>query len=402
MGGVYRVNGDLAVSRGFGDAEYKKTGGPGPEDRPVTADPEMGHFECAASDFLLIVCDGVSEGNFSNAEVCEHAAKVLKETGGDAAKAAEAVVFRALEAESKDNISCMIVLLGGENRPREFQKEFHPGCLIGADDANFRKAGTLPLTLPLTLTLTRTPNPAPAPAPGPNPAPTLQAYTAMCARGGVRFGEAVEVRHASLIRKPSGARTATDVAELELIGSPPGAEGSAQREAWFEGWADMVAQRSGSMDDDDDDDDDGGIAVGGRGAPGGPPGSQQEVMRMLMGMMQQQQMQQQQRQQQQAMQHMQMQRGTGGRAGAGRSDPLPTRALTPTRTPALNHPNPNPSPKPNPDPTPDPNPNPNPNPAPNPNRDPNPNPDPDPNPDPNPSPSPSPSPAPDPSPSLLP
>ena len=41
MGGVYRVNGDLAVSRGFGDAEYKKTGGPAPEDRPVTADPEM-------------------------------------------------------------------------------------------------------------------------------------------------------------------------------------------------------------------------------------------------------------------------------------------------------------------------------------------------------------------------
>ena len=34
-GGVYRVNGDLAVSRGFGDGEYKKTGGPSPEDRPV-------------------------------------------------------------------------------------------------------------------------------------------------------------------------------------------------------------------------------------------------------------------------------------------------------------------------------------------------------------------------------
>ena len=34
-GGVARVNGDLAVSRGFGDAEYKKTGGPGLENRPV-------------------------------------------------------------------------------------------------------------------------------------------------------------------------------------------------------------------------------------------------------------------------------------------------------------------------------------------------------------------------------
>ena len=44
------------------------------------------------------------------------AAKVLKETGGDAAKACEAVIFRALETDSKDNISCMIVLLGGENR----------------------------------------------------------------------------------------------------------------------------------------------------------------------------------------------------------------------------------------------------------------------------------------------
>jgi len=57
-GGVHRVNGDLAVSRGFGDAEHKKTGGPRQEDRPVTCDPEMGHFVATADDFMLIVCDG--------------------------------------------------------------------------------------------------------------------------------------------------------------------------------------------------------------------------------------------------------------------------------------------------------------------------------------------------------
>lgn len=35
MGGVLRLNGELSVSRGFGDAEHKKTGGPAPENRPV-------------------------------------------------------------------------------------------------------------------------------------------------------------------------------------------------------------------------------------------------------------------------------------------------------------------------------------------------------------------------------
>merc|ERR1712176_303877 len=40
-GGVARVNGELAVSRGFGAREYKKCGGPNPEDRPVTEDTEF-------------------------------------------------------------------------------------------------------------------------------------------------------------------------------------------------------------------------------------------------------------------------------------------------------------------------------------------------------------------------
>jgi serine/threonine protein phosphatase PrpC len=108
-GGVHRVNGDLAVSRGFGDAEHKKTGGPAQEDRPVTCDPEMAHLDCGATDFLLIVCDGdppsfllvmslaagvpcscrilippgapgVSEGDFHNPEVCQYVAQILKET----------------------------------------------------------------------------------------------------------------------------------------------------------------------------------------------------------------------------------------------------------------------------------------------------------------------------------
>ena len=50
MGGVYRVNGDLAVSRGFGDAEYKKTGGPAPEDRPVCVHVRHVRHACLAPE----------------------------------------------------------------------------------------------------------------------------------------------------------------------------------------------------------------------------------------------------------------------------------------------------------------------------------------------------------------
>merc|ERR1712232_1237400 len=111
-----------------------KTGGPGPEDRPVTANPEFGHFECDDTDFLIIVCDGVSEGNFSNPEVVELVAERLKENeDSDLCAIARAVCLRAIETNSKDNITCMIVLF----TPKEdfksdvptITKDFVPGPL---------------------------------------------------------------------------------------------------------------------------------------------------------------------------------------------------------------------------------------------------------------------------------
>ena len=263
-GGVPRVNGDLAVSRGFGDAEYKRTGGPSPEDRPVTANPEMGHFECSASDFLLLVCDGVSEGDFPNAEVCELAAEVLRETGGDAAKAAEAVIFRAIERNSKDNISCMIVLLGGgaggggTARPGTVV-EFVPGSLIHLDDSTYRKA-----------------------------------YVAMCERGGVHLGEAVDQRHAMLTaRAGTAAEEATDAEELATLWMPPpvATGGDAQRKGWCMEWAmrcDGAEARDDDVDVDVDDVEEDGF--GGRGYQpiGGHGGAASQQEQLLMQMLYQQ------------------------------------------------------------------------------------------------------------------
>ena len=175
------VNGSLAVSRSFGDKYYKQTGGPSLEDRPVTANPEMNHFKCDESDFILIVCDGVSEGDFPNAKVCQLAAKVLHETDRDAAKAAERICHQAVQMGSKDNISAMIILLGpttpttctttGDTTPTppttttngtaeqmSSKPHFNPGTNTHLDSTTLHSGQY------------------------------IRAYTAMCVRGGVTFG----------------------------------------------------------------------------------------------------------------------------------------------------------------------------------------------------------------------
>ena len=226
----------------------------GLEDRPVTANPEMGHFEAAASDFLLLVCDGVSEGNFSNSEVCQLAAKVLRESNGDAALASEAVIKQAIDAGSKDNISCMIVLFGPESPGAPIYPtgpkasvEFHAGSLLGCESS----------------------------------AGFVKAYMAMCERGGVSFGSAVEQRYAMLAsRANTMSAEAEDAAELEMIGSPEGAPGSAARKAWFEEWAKAKEAGGGGGSDDDDGPDGLGLGAGGR-----DPMEQLAMLKMLLGAM---------------------------------------------------------------------------------------------------------------------
>eukprot|EP00656_Telonema_subtile_P039383 TRINITY_DN444_c0_g1_i1.p1 TRINITY_DN444_c0_g1~~TRINITY_DN444_c0_g1_i1.p1 ORF type:complete len:511 (-),score=130.26 TRINITY_DN444_c0_g1_i1:320-1852(-) len=220
-GGVARVNGDLAVSRGYGDAEYKKTGGPGPEDRPVTANPEMGHYECDATDFLMLVCDGVSEGNFPNPEVVQLAAKVLRETGGDAGLASKAVIHKALEANSKDNITCMIVLLNGGEASHSV--DYVPGPLFAPDNAGF-----------------------------------MSAYSCMAQKANLTLAKAVELRYDMIedaMAKPGLEKSVADELKEEMlgIGSPTGAKGSAERAAWFADWEKNRPQgggaRGGQMDE---------------------------------------------------------------------------------------------------------------------------------------------------------
>eukprot|EP00927_Polykrikos_kofoidii_P066603 TRINITY_DN6216_c1_g2_i1.p1 TRINITY_DN6216_c1_g2~~TRINITY_DN6216_c1_g2_i1.p1 ORF type:complete len:557 (+),score=129.53 TRINITY_DN6216_c1_g2_i1:175-1671(+) len=199
-GNVARVNGDLAVSRGFGDRDYKKTGGPAPEDHPVTADPEMGEFECDENHFLLLVCDGVSEGNFPNPEVVAFAAQQLKENGNDAGAAARAVCHRAVERDSKDNITCMMVLLSGSASETK-TVDFYPSAISHMGNKSFRSA-----------------------------------YEAMATRAGLTLAEAVEARYESLIKDPALKQADGAKEDLAKIGKPPSDEPGEARSKYFRDW----------------------------------------------------------------------------------------------------------------------------------------------------------------------
>ena len=206
-----RVNGSLAVSRALGDAPFKRTGGPSAEDRPVTADPQMGHFECGSGEFVVLACDGIFEGIHNSAAVAV-AARVLRETG-DLGGAAQAVCQAALAAGSKDNVTCMVVQIGSIGGDGQMNREYVPGVLD-----------------PTVL----------------SDAPFIAAYSAMAARAGLGLSAAVQLRfdfaQGQLLDRGWGIGLQK---ELAAIGVPEGALGSSKRTEWFTNWADRTKANCG-------------------------------------------------------------------------------------------------------------------------------------------------------------
>jgi protein phosphatase len=107
-----RVEGNLAVSRAFGDAFFKtnKSRNAGPSDQKVIAVPDvtMASVKWGSGAFAVLGCDGVFEGEFSNEYVVEFVRTQLKVTN-DLATVAGNVCLEAVRRGSRDNVTCMIV-----------------------------------------------------------------------------------------------------------------------------------------------------------------------------------------------------------------------------------------------------------------------------------------------------
>lgn len=216
--GVARVNGDLAMSRAFGDSQYKQTGDAEKSDHPVSAVPELLSLSCDPTDFLVLVCDGISEGEFPNREVIKLAAEGLRDGGthADPGAVAASVCRKAIQCGSKDNLSCMIVQLGGGAAAGP-ETALQPGPFEVPGHGGFRKA-----------------------------------YAVMAEHAGLSLAQAVEMRYsiackerAAALAKCEGEGTEDSAqlkelkAEIAAYGEgPSGAEGSEERLQWFREWLD--------------------------------------------------------------------------------------------------------------------------------------------------------------------
>ena len=74
-----RVKGNLNLTRGFGDLEYKQNKNLRPEDQMITANPDINVVDFSQDmDFVIIGCDGIWDC-LTNQEACDFVSKRLKE-----------------------------------------------------------------------------------------------------------------------------------------------------------------------------------------------------------------------------------------------------------------------------------------------------------------------------------
>jgi serine/threonine protein phosphatase PrpC len=136
---IGRVDGQLALSRAFGDRMLKTLHLP-PEKRKVTSKPEIITKECGKEDFLFLACDGIYEGDvFTRESVIKFIADKLEHTNDTALICAD-VLEECLKRGSRDNMSAMIVqFVDGTDYAKD--TEFFPGPYFDQEnDTKFQEA----------------------------------------------------------------------------------------------------------------------------------------------------------------------------------------------------------------------------------------------------------------------
>ena len=117
-----RVKGNLNLTRGFGDLEYKQNKNLKPEEQMITANPDIKVIDFSSDiDFVIIGCDGIWDC-LKNQEACDFVSKRLKEKPNIKIsqiieEMLDTIVAKDLYNESGvgcDNMTCTVVVFKKE------------------------------------------------------------------------------------------------------------------------------------------------------------------------------------------------------------------------------------------------------------------------------------------------
>jgi protein phosphatase 1G len=117
-----RVKGNLNLTRGFGDLEYKQNKNLKPEEQMITANPDIKVIDFSSDiDFVIIGCDGIWDC-LKNQEACDFVSKRLKEKSDIKIsqiieEMLDTIVAKDLYNESGvgcDNMTCIVVVFKKE------------------------------------------------------------------------------------------------------------------------------------------------------------------------------------------------------------------------------------------------------------------------------------------------
>eukprot|EP01127_Copromyxa_protea_P006060 TRINITY_DN15871_c0_g1_i1.p1 TRINITY_DN15871_c0_g1~~TRINITY_DN15871_c0_g1_i1.p1 ORF type:complete len:372 (-),score=68.83 TRINITY_DN15871_c0_g1_i1:95-1072(-) len=140
---LQRVDGQLALSRAFGDRLLKTPKDAPSETRKVTSNPEFTQFTANNKDFLLLCCDGIYEADvFDRQGAIDWVAKRLEgKEDPDLAQVCAELLDECLVRGSHDNMSAMIVQLKDGTSYNQEKIEYIPGPWFGGDkDTKFQAA----------------------------------------------------------------------------------------------------------------------------------------------------------------------------------------------------------------------------------------------------------------------
>jgi len=140
---LQRVDGQLALSRAFGDRQLKTPVDFPGEKKKVTSNPDFILVNDGNSnDFLFMACDGIYEADIFTRQDVINLIAVKMETTDDLALICSQVLDECLERGSHDNMSAMIVqFVDGTDYARSV--EFVPGPWYDGDqDKKFQSAYT--------------------------------------------------------------------------------------------------------------------------------------------------------------------------------------------------------------------------------------------------------------------